>query len=127
QSAPPPEMAPADPTSVRVEIEGLRKELEENVRLHLTLLEIGKGGKQRREEGSQKDADRMTAEEKKAAKREEKAAKAEQKEAAKEERARRERGEQPGEPANQTADAAANEAQREEITGPRLLALHRRA
>ncbi len=88
---------------MRVEIEGLPKELEQNVRLHLSLLTVGKGNQQKREEGP------PGGEKKKREKKAEKKAK---------------RG---ANAAESGANATEHGEEVEQITGPKILALHRRA
>ncbi|HEX2464110.1 MAG TPA: autotransporter assembly complex family protein [Thermoanaerobaculia bacterium] len=101
--------APGDPISLRVEIEGLDKELEANARLHLSLLTLGKGSLQQRKEGLPNEEMKKRKQERKA---EKKAAK---------------RAEQTTGQSQFTTTPREPQEEIEEITGPRIMAFHRRA
>jgi translocation and assembly module TamA len=101
EDLPPPS---ADPTSVRVEIEGLDEDLERNVRLHLSLLQLGAGGRRERREAGERAKKRERGGEKSSSK-----------------------GKKSSKENEQRSDNGATEGDGEEVTGPRILALHRRA
>jgi translocation and assembly module TamA len=113
----PPTSAIHDPTSVRVEIVGLPKELETNARLELSLLRLGKGSQKERREETPKER----------RKREKKERKESRKSGADKKAVEASAREADAAAGDRTDTAAQEQAQEEEITGPRVLALHRRA